>query len=169
MIKRFNDFKENDTKIVSAFPGCGKTTFFNMMKEKYQDDVCIDSDSSNFSWVYEDGEKKRNPDFPKNYIEHIINNIGKYKYIFVSSHDVVRNSLIENNLPFYIVYPNLEMKDEYLERYKERGNDQNFINLLENNWESWIESIMDIDNKLVTKLELDQDKPFLANVLNDLK
>lgn len=173
MIKRYNEFLENvdnkfDTRIISAFPGCGKTTFFNKMKEKYNDDVCIDSDSSKFSWVVEDGEKKRNPDFPSNYIEHIKENMGKYKYIFVSTHENVRDALIDNNLPFYIVYPNISMKEEYLKRYRNRGNDDNFIKLLEDNWETWINNIINFDNKLCTKLELSFDKPYLSDVLEKI-
>lgn len=170
MIKRYKQFTEGknfDTKIVCAFPGCGKTTFFNMMEEKYDsNDICIDSDSSEFSWIIDDeGNKVRNPDFPNNYIKHIKENIGKYKYIFVSSHENVRDALIENNIPFYIVYPNISMKEEYLKRYKKRGNDDAFIKLLTENWENWIDAIVNFDNELCTKLELTQEKPFLADVL----
>ena len=110
-----------ETKIISAYPCCGKTYAF----ENYQDIYSIlDSDSSEFSWIYrertddelqkikEDLEsmlspinadkefervrhekiKERNPNFPNNYIEHIKENIGKVDYIFVSSHLVVRQA-----------------------------------------------------------------------------
>lgn len=58
--------------------------------------MCLDSDSSNFSWVKDENgnnTKERNPEFPKNYIEHIKSNIGKVDVIFVSSHKVVREAL----------------------------------------------------------------------------
>ena len=35
------------TIIISAFPGCGKTTMFKKEKEL----IVLDSDSSNFSWI----------------------------------------------------------------------------------------------------------------------
>jgi len=54
------------TRIISAFPGTGKSYYHNKHKE-----TTLDSDSSNFSLVVENGEKKRNPDFPENYIKHI--------------------------------------------------------------------------------------------------
>lgn len=121
------------TRIISAFPGTGKTTFY----EKYKD-ITLDSDSSNFSWVTQEGKKIRNPDFPQNYINHIKDNIGKYRFILVSSHKEVRDALIDNCLFFYLAYPALEHKNDYLKRYKERGSSEAFIQLLENNWDAWI-------------------------------
>ena len=67
--------------IISAYPACGKTTYFNK-HSKYAKGKgtrkILDSDSSKFSWVYdEDGNKtdERDPNFPNNYIEHIKENI----------------------------------------------------------------------------------------------
>ena len=125
------------TKIISAFPGCGKTHFFNQNKN-----VCLDSDSSLFSWSYnEDGTKIRNSLFPQNYIDHIKENIGKYEYIFISSHEEVRNALLDECIFFYLVYPSYEMKDMFLRRYKERGNDNSFIELVDKNWHDWLNAI----------------------------
>ena len=68
-----------DTIIISAFPACGKTYFFQNHSEE-----TIDSDSSLFNWIIgEDGLKTRNPNFPNNYIQHIKEQLGKYKFIFV--------------------------------------------------------------------------------------
>jgi hypothetical protein len=122
------------TKIVSAFPGMGKTTY-----HKNNPDTTLDSDSSGFSWVVDEhGNKTRNPSFPKNYINHIKENIGKYKYIFVSSHKEVRNALLDNCLYFYLVYPTNSRKEEFIQRYRDRGNDKNFIKLVKTNWEEWM-------------------------------
>jgi hypothetical protein len=54
--------------IISAFPGVGKSHFYNTYKDEFK---IHDSDSSLFSWIVKDGQKIRNPDFPKNYIEHL--------------------------------------------------------------------------------------------------
>jgi hypothetical protein len=121
------------TRIISAFPGTGKTTFYESNKGSV-----IDSDSSNFSWVIEDVKKIRNPDFPQNYINHILENIGKYEFILVSSHKVVREALINNCIFFYLVYPNINRKEEYLKRYKDRGNAAEFVKLLNDNWDNWV-------------------------------
>jgi len=125
-----------ETRIVSAFPGIGKSYYF---KENPGDS--IDSDYSLFSWVKDENgknTKERNPEFPGNYIKHIKKNIGNYKYIFVSSHKEVREALKEACLHFYLIYPGIARKGEFLERYEERGNPDSFINLIDENWESWI-------------------------------
>lgn len=124
------------TKIISAFPGAGKSYYHNNNKE-----TTLDSDSSNFSWIKDkngDNTKERNPEFPENYIKHIKENIGKYKYIFVSSHKVVRDALFNNCLFFYLVYPSPSRKEEFIKRYEERGNQDFFIKLLDENWENWM-------------------------------
>ena len=106
------------TKIISAFPACGKTYAFEKLNENGYE--ILDSDSSKFSWmdvvdkVYEMKNrgkelqrryiKVRNPEFPSNYIQHIKENIGKADYIFVSSHKEVRDALIQNGIYFTLVY-----------------------------------------------------------------
>jgi hypothetical protein len=127
------------TKIISAFPGTGKSYYH----KKYPNET-LDSDSSNFSWIKdEDGNntKERNPNFPENYIEHIKSNVGKYKYIFVSSHKEVRDALLDSCIFFYIVYPEGSRKEEFLKRYKDRGNPEGFVKLVDENWNSWLAEI----------------------------
>ena len=125
------------TKIISAFPVTGKTTFYQKNKT-----TTLDSDSSLFSWIVDDeGNKLRNPNFPKNYISHIKENIGKYEFIFVSSHKEVREALLNECLFFYLVYPDEGRKSEFIERYRNRGNDDKFIKLVEENWSIWMREI----------------------------
>lgn len=131
-----------NTKIISAFPGCGKTYCFN----KYKDSniKILDSDSSEFSWIKDENginTKERNPDFPMNYINHIKGNIGEVDIIFVSSHDIVRNALKENNIKYILVYPCLGAKEEYINRYIARGSDENFIKFIDHNYEEFINNM----------------------------
>lgn len=125
------------TKIISAFPGTGKSVYHSKHKE-----TTLDSDSSGFSWLIDgDGNKLRNPLFPKNYINHIKENIGKYKIIFVSSHKEVRDALLDECIFFYLVYPNERRKEEFIERYRNRGNDESFIKLVSENWDIWMKEV----------------------------
>jgi hypothetical protein len=152
------------TKIISAFPGTGKSYYHG----KYPN-TTLDSDSSNFSWVKDENgnnTKERNPEFPQNYINHIKENIGKYKYIFVSSHKEVRDALLYNCLFFYLVYPSENRKDEFLERYRSRGNDEKFIKLISDNWEKWVREIYWINNGC-EKIEMVLDN--LEDELNHLE
>jgi len=131
---------DRKTKVISAFPGTGKTVFFENTKL----DV-IDSDSSKFSWLdHPNGE--RNPEFPANYIKHIKENIGKVDYILVSSHKEVRDALRENHIMYMLVYPRKDAKDNYLNRYRVRGSGEEFVKLLDDNWDNFIDQL---DNEKV--------------------
>lgn len=115
-----------NTIIFSVFPACGKTYLYEHQED--YDLKILDSDSSQFSWIerpvifktdsyqYEKTVKIRNPDFPANYIKHIKENIGKYDYIFVSSHASVREALDDAGIDFTIVYPMRGCKAEWIGR-----------------------------------------------------
>ena len=144
------------TKIISAFPACGKTYAFEKLNQKGY--TIIDSDSSQFSWkqvIDEEYEfknrgrkdykekyiKVRNPEFPNNYIQHIEENIGKVDYIFVSSHKEVRDALNSNNIFFTLIYPDRSMKAEWIGRCFLRVSGERFCQMLADNWDKWIDEI----------------------------
>ena len=134
-----------NTIIISAFPACGKTWCVENLKDKFD---MSDSDSSNFSWVYnksEDGTtaKERNPEFPKNYIDHIKSLIDKKDFIFVSSHDVVRKALESERLPYFLVYPDNTGSNKCLwdERMTGRGSPNSMISFVMGNWDNFIEDM----------------------------
>lgn len=145
-----------NTQIISGFPGVGKTYFY-----KENPDLCIiDSDSSTFSWI----EKGiRNPEFPNNYIDHIKSIIGNFSVIFVSSHKAVRDALRANNVAYILAYPDKSLKELYIERYQARGNDENFIKLIEQNWDAFIDEIE--NESYPTKIKLLQGQ-FLNGVIS---
>ena len=128
------------TRIIAAFPGCGKS----QCAKNHPELKILDSDSSKFSWININLEKKRNFDFPNNYIKHIKNCIGKYDIIFVSTHKVVREALEKENIPYILVCPKLSDKQEYLERYKNRGDSDSFIKTMDEPWEEWLNEIHEI-------------------------
>lgn len=151
-------------KIIAAFPATGKTTVFQN-QENYGLNI-LDSDSSHYSWLYnEDGSKVRHPNFPQNYIDHINDNIDKVDVIFVSSHDVVRDALVEAGIDFTLVYPDISLKGEYVERYINRGNPPAFVNLVKTNWETWIAECDNQDN--CTKVVLKSGQ-YIADVMGFL-
>ncbi len=163
-----------DTKVISAFPACGKTYAFEKLSNEGR--KVLDSDSSLFSWIERerteeelqelkeawdsvphllsgdeyiekirhDKIKVRNPEFPNNYIQHIKDNIGKVDYIFVSSHKEVRDALIENNIWFTLVYPARHAKAEWVGRCFLRGSGEKFCQLIADNWDKWIDEIEEV-------------------------
>jgi len=160
-MKKFREFinesKEKDTLVISGFPGIGKSHFFR--KNEKEGKSVLDSDSSLFSWI-EKGV--RHPDFPNNYIKHIKENLGKSDIILVSSHKNVRDDLVENNIPFTLVYPSRSIKEEYLQRYIDRGSDNPFIKLLDNNWDNFLDEME--QQKGCEKIELEEGK-YLSDYL----
>lgn len=153
------------TKIVSAFPGCGKSYIFTNYNDKYYNGIkykFLDSDSSNFSWIETEHGKERNPNFPDNYIEHIKNNIGKVDVIFVSSHKEVREALLDAKIPFYMVYPDITLKPNFLELYKNRGNTDKFIDFVSSNWENFIYDIMNTHSIYITHKKLTILEPHIS-------
>ena len=161
------------TKIISAFPACGKTYHYSHIHGI----TALDSDSSQFSWIdtidreyeqryrgrkdyHERKIKVRNPDFPNNYIKHIKENIGKVDYIFVSSHAVVRQALKDNNIPYIVVYPDRSLKDEWVGRCFIRGNDVDFCKRISENWDNWIDEMQAENNGYVL-----QHGQYLSDIL----
>lgn len=124
------------TTLVSGFPGVGKSYYCKKDLSFLPVQWSIDSDSSTFDKEF----------FPDNYIQHIKDNIGNVVYLFISSHEEVRNALVNNCLYFTLVYPDISLKEEYLERYKERGSSEGFINLIETNWDAWITELQGQEN-----------------------
>ena len=121
------------TRIISAFPACGKTHLF---EKGYEDAVIIDSDSSQFSYL--GGiPRERNPKFPNNYMDHIKENIGKVDYIFVSSHIEIRKALDEADMRWVLVAPEPSLMLEWVGRCYLRGNTEDFIKTMVNNWSNW--------------------------------
>lgn len=152
--------------VISAFPASGKTFAFK------QQDKCsfriADSDSSNFSWT-KDGN--RNPEFPKNYIEHVkylmnLPDDERPHFIFVSSHESVRNELIEQGIDFMICYPSIELKDEWMRRIVSRGSGQMFADFIAEHFESFINDIEKLEgNPLVTLYKFEEVDETVSDII----
>lgn len=147
--------------ILMGFPGVGKT----YIKEKYKgsnDLKVLDSDSSNFD--------KSN--FPNNYINYIKEQIGKYDIIMVSTHkevrDAIKNSMISRMCPLYICYPSLDIKDEWLERLRKRGNNESFIKLIDENYFNWVRDIEMNEDDLI-HIEITNPNNYLYDMLYKIK
>lgn len=140
--------------VVSAFPAVGKSTIFKEAEERglkpahvhfndftkeYEITVpsgdgvpVFDSDSSKFDKEF----------FPTNYIQHIKSTLDKLDdvIILVSSHKDVREMLRSQGIDYVLAYPQRELKEEYIRRYKARGNAEGFIGMMESSWNDFIDS-----------------------------
>lgn len=145
----------NTPIIICGFPGIGKTRFSNeMVKELTCDGIRVspvpryslalsapsgqtvlcDSDSSTFD--------KAN--FPENYLS-AISQVATYhpKSIqLVSTHDTVLAGLDSLKLPHIVVRPSNELKDQYIQRYKDRGSPEAFCDLMDRMWDRFIKDLI---------------------------
>lgn len=109
--------------IVIGYQGIGKSTIAG------RDNKFIDLESDNF-WV--DG--KRADDWYKPYCK-IAEHLSQQGYIvFTSSHEVVRKQLEGSSEEVVIVYPSLDLKDEWIakleKRYEESGLEKDYRALM---------------------------------------
>lgn len=144
------------SKIISAFPGIGKTILVQTNKDY------VDLESSDYKWLDIDKtlpiEKRKgtaktiSPDFPNNYIKKINELTGMGFNVLISSHKEVREALQAQGVKYIVVLPSLDMKEEMINRYLGRGNQENFVNLLKANYEKFVEDLaMDPNEKIVLK------------------
>lgn len=179
------------TAVISAYPCCGKSY---VTRRGFCGYKILDSDSRNFSWIYSkytDEEIKeymdkhhvtieefreivgmykipeRNPNFVKDYIEHIEDNINKADIIFVSSHLEVRKALQEltnkrDDFEFYTVYPEPEMLEEFVGRMYLRHNTNQFINKQISMWDN---NMKNIENEPHGKLYRLDHEEYMMDIL----
>lgn len=145
------------TKVIAGFPGVGKS--FTSERED-----CLDLESSSFSWLSDDKHRWRNPNFPLNYVDELLRQLasGKYKYIFVSTHkeslEFICRAIGYNNLIVFAPVNNNHVRAKYLERYKQRGNDESFINLIDNKWNEFLDDINSLKERGTKVINLTADE-----------
>ena len=172
--------------IISGYPGVGKsylTKYIQIMTSigGVPGLQISDSDSSHYSWTTdENGNKIRNPEFPKNYIQHIKDLMKTSQIIFVSTHKQVRDAMDEAGIDYYIVYPGKDFpKSEYMERLRERGSSEDFIKVQDENWDKWIDDLdndqvhigYSLDNKHIPYLDISAiaSLSYMESELNNVK
>ena len=126
--------------VICGFPGVGKSCVANNRAN------ILDAESSAHSWIWnpENLEKgrERNPEFPANYIRYIKENMERYDVVLVSSHQDVRDALKAEGIGYIIVAPMLYLKNEYLIRYLQRGSGIEFIELLNEKWDEFLDDLL---------------------------
>ena len=128
--------------IIAGFPCIGKTT----MAKRF--DNVFDLSSTKFHYLIEDdliceklkGNENRltvNPNWPQNYIDEILKIQNKYKIIFILAREYILEELNKLNVDYIIAIPEEGLKQEYLSRALNRGNEENFIRGFETRYEKW--------------------------------
>jgi hypothetical protein len=135
-------------RIIAAFAGVGKTTLakkspqamvdFTCMPFKYHLPNQLDSECEAY---------KANPDYemrdewPDNYIEAIKEALCSDKTIIIPSDTMVLFRLSLENIPYFLCYPQREAKEVYRQRFIDRGNTENFIDIFIGRWDLFMDSL----------------------------
>ena len=132
------------SKFIYAFPATGKT----QVAMKYKN--IIELSSENYHWLdikngTSEGNKGQfkmvNPKWPNNFYNKIKELDKQDELLVLITHSA---SVICQNLciPYMIIYPHIDCKNEYIERMKKRGNKDNVVKNMKNNFENYVANCM---------------------------
>ena len=151
---------------IYAFTATGKTE----LNKKYKN--VIDMESTKYKYIGEVDETSKstpreiNKEWPNNYYKALEEVKNKYDYILIS--DVICNDYLhKNNYEYWWIYPNIELKEEYLKRCRNRGNNKEFIDWYSKLWDKWIKDCIN-DKKATHHIEL-KSQEYLEDVLPNLE
>lgn len=152
--------------IISAFAGSGKSYATKQLEN------AIDLESSDYQWIYEDDvtddvearkgidNRKKNPDFIKDYVDAIEKVKDEYDQVFIAAQPAVLQEIVFRNIPFAVAYPTKDSKDTYIQRYIDRGNNEQFVNLMDTNFYNFVDDMM--NNVAASKhIVIEQNKHLL--------
>lgn len=156
--------------IIAAYAGCGKTTFTEICGEAI-DLHCLpykyylDDNNNRGEAGKADPYNEMRPEWPFNYVEAIENvmNKNKYKFILIPSDFRVLSLLNKKQIPYTLVYPHRDCREEYRQRYIARGNTENFLEIFIGNWDWFIDNLKAYSHCKHIVLESNQ---FLADVID---
>lgn len=165
------NFDINKPMIIAGFPGVGKSTAAKLFgtTDIENENRCIDLESSDFHWIIDkDGGKHLHPEWPVNYINAMklllfeTRGLEKYKnlkYVCISTHKDVLSALRDQEIEFCIVAP--LSKENAIERYKKRGSSKEFIQKLDENWDTYMNDLNSYDMPVIKTDE------YLYDILRD--
>lgn len=102
-----------------------------------------------------------NPEYPSNYINAILENMVKYKYLVIPSDSLVLVGLKDKHIPYILCFPESTAKEEYKKRYLQRGNTEEFIDIFIGGWDNFMKSLR--HDAYGAKVILNKDE-YLLNV-----
>lgn len=146
--------------IIAGFPCVGKTTMGN----KYEN--VIDLSSTKYHYIVEqdkineqlkgnEKQHKVNPNWPQNYIDEVVRIKDKYDVVFVCDRVEILSLMISQNIDFLIAMPHKNLKYDYIERAKQRGNNEKFLKIYEEKFNIWWN---DMNSLPVKKIYLEKDE-----------
>lgn len=84
-----------------------------------------------------------NPGWPGNYAAKLVELYVscRYRYILIPPEPHILRALELTSIPYVLAYPRQDLKEEYLQRFVERGNGEEFTDVFIGCWDVWMESL----------------------------
>ncbi len=149
---------------VWGFPGIGKSS----VSAAYN---AVDADSAYFRYKFKNGipssllrrgvwdNVSLSPDFPANYLSYI--NKVSADMVFLNCHISVLDHLDKDSV--IVVYPSKELKGEYLDRYIARGDNDSYIEYMDECFEDIIDCL---EKSPYRKLVISEPDVYLQDLIN---
>ncbi len=153
---------------IYAFTATGKST----VAKRYSNVIDMESTLYKYTGNSNEDESKKstvrqlNKEWPENYFKALMQVRDKYDYILISD-EICDKFLRENNFEYWWIYPREDLKEEYMDRCKKRGNNSEFIKWYSKLWKEWIEKCKS-DKFAIKHIEL-QSNQYIEDVLPNLK
>lgn len=150
ILNNIKDFEKNNKPkgiVIAGFGAIGKT----YLSKKYTNVIDMESGffkHINIGFEHIDVEHRKgttirpeNPDWPQNYYKAIVNARKHYDIVLTSMHWNLLEFYEENNIPYYIAFPEQNLEDEYAQRCYSRGNNEKFTEHMIKNIKLWNEKL----------------------------
>lgn len=151
-----------DQYYIWCFPGTGKSSVSQSVPD------VLDADSRLYQFIgvtpqmlHNTAARARtvpNPEYPDNYFNYI-ENAGS-TYVLLNCHVSLLPRIPSENL--LLIYPDISLKDEYICRYRDRGDSESFISYMD---ESFADMVRAIESYPCRKLRITDEHTYLTDIL----
>ena len=160
--------------VVYGFPCIGKST---LCDSKQNNGRFLDLESSDYQWLMTEEikkmsveerkgiDKQKNPDWPDNYARAIIEKRKEYDYVFVAFEGKMQ--CIKHNIPYWLIFPDYDCKEEYINRMRNRGNPEEFVQKIATNFDNFVKGCYD-DTTAERKIVLHKGE-YLADAIKKIE
>lgn len=164
--------------IYAAYAGTGKSYFCQEHPEAI-DLICMPFKYTNFSDVSEQIKADRKEEqikadqnlelrtFWELYYYWAVKYLLYYcpeQPIVIPTVGLILDFLEADHIPYTIVYPEKDLKDEYERRYRDRGNTEGFLDVFIGQWDDWIKSLEKRNTPFVKHIVLQRGQ-YLSDVV----
>lgn len=143
--------------IISSFIGCGR----EYLKNTYGDKIKIFDAITEIPLTDVDG--KTNGELIEGYVNEVMDAVDDNDIVFIDSSKQIRESFNNKNVDYDLFYPSKERRGEFIEnQVRKRTNPKN-IQVLDRNFEKWVEEIDNDESENCYKHKLINKGEFIGN------